>query len=65
MAEIDLSAIRKNTQYLSSLLKNGSEAVAVIKADAYGHGARAVCREIKDIVSAFAVATPEEAHEIL
>lgn len=65
VAEIDLSAIRKNTQYLSSLLKNGSEAVAVIKADAYGHGAKEVCREIKDIVSAFAVATPEEAHEIL
>ncbi len=65
VAEIDLSAIRKNTEYLSSLLPDHAEAVAVIKADAYGHGAREVCREIKDIVSAFAVATPEEAHEIL
>ena len=65
VAEIDLSAIRKNTKYLSSLLPEGCEAVAVIKADGYGHGAREVCREIRDIVSAFAVATPEEAHEIL
>ena len=65
VAEIDLSAIRKNTQYLSSLLSENTEGVAVIKADAYGHGAREVCREIRDIVSAFAVATPEEAHEIL
>ncbi len=65
VAEIDLGAIRKNTEYLASLLPDGAETVAVIKADAYGHGAKEVCRELRDTVSAFAVATPEEAHEIL
>ncbi len=65
VAEIDLDAIKKNTAYLSSLLPNGSETVAVIKADAYGHGAKEVCRALSDTVSAYAVATPEEAHEIL
>ena len=43
VAEIDLSAIRKNTEYLSSLLPDGCEAVAVIKADGYGHGAHDRC----------------------
>lgn len=65
VAEIDLNAIKKNTAYLSSLLPDGSETVAVIKADAYGHGAKEVCRALCDTASAFAVATPEEAHEIL
>ncbi len=65
VAEIDLDAIKKNTLYLTSLLPKGAESVAVIKADAYGHGAKEVCRELRDTVSAFAVATPEEAHEIL
>lgn len=65
VAEINLGAIKKNTKYLTSLLPKGAETVAVIKADAYGHGAKEVCRELCDTVSAFAVATPEEAHEIL
>ena len=65
VAEIDLGAIKKNTEYLTSLLPEGTESVAVIKADAYGHGAKEVCRTLCDTVSAFAVATPEEAHEIL
>lgn len=65
VAEIDLNAIKKNTLYLTSLLPENAESVAVIKADAYGHGAREVCRALCDTVSAFAVATPEEAHEIL
>lgn len=65
VAEIDLSAIKSNTEYLISLLPEGAEAIAVVKADAYGHGAREVCREIRDCVSAFAVAISEEAHEIL
>ncbi len=65
VAEIDLNAIKKNTLYLTSLLPEGAEGVAVIKADAYGHGAKEVCRTLCDTVAAFAVATPEEAHEIL
>ena len=65
VAEIDLDAIKNNTLRLISMLPDGAESVAVIKADAYGHGAKEVCRALCDSVTAFAVATPEEAHEIL
>lgn len=65
VAEIDLSAIKNNAINLISLLPPGAESVAVIKADAYGHGAREVCDVLRDTVDAFAVATPGEAHDIL
>lgn len=65
VAEINLNAIKKNVSYLKSILPDGSQAVAVIKADAYGHGAREVCRALNDSVSAYAVATFEEACDIL
>jgi alanine racemase len=63
--DIDLPAIKKNALYLISLIPDGAQSIAVIKADAYGHGAREVCRTLYKTVDAFAVATPEEAHEIL
>ncbi|MBQ8743058.1 MAG: alanine racemase [Clostridia bacterium] len=65
VAEIDLSAIKRNALYLISLMPEGAQSVAVVKADAYGHGAREVCKALHKTVDAFAVATPEEAHEIL
>jgi alanine racemase len=38
-AEIDLSAIAHNIKGLKALLKNGTRFMAVVKANAYGHGA--------------------------
>ena len=38
-AEIDLDAIRHNFRTIEDSLSPGSRAMAVVKADAYGHGA--------------------------
>lgn len=62
-ATINLNAIRHN--YL--LAKNASpenKAVAIIKADAYGHGAVKVAQSLEDIADAFGVACIEEAIEL-
>ena len=60
-AEIDLSAIRKNFLAVTERLKPGTLRCAVIKADAYGHGALEVAKELEDAADYFAAATPEEA----
>jgi alanine racemase len=39
LARIDLGAIERNCSYLRSLLVDGTELCAVVKADGYGHGA--------------------------
>lgn len=59
---IDLKALRQNYQLASSLSK--SKAIAVIKADAYGHGAVACAKALEKDVPAFAVAFLEEALEL-
>ncbi len=63
-ADIDLSAVRENIQNIQARLKPGVKSCAVIKADAYGHGAVEVAHAIDDIVDFFAVATIDEAMEL-
>jgi len=59
--EIDLDALSFNAASLRSLLPDGCELMAVVKADAYGHGAEAVARRLEaDGVGVFAVATVSE-----
>ncbi|MEL0629323.1 alanine racemase [Psychromonas aquatilis] len=62
-ALIKLSAIKQNYLYAKSLAKP-AKAVATIKANAYGHGAVKVAKELADIVDAFSVACIEEAIEL-
>ncbi|MFV0338295.1 MAG: alanine racemase, partial [Chthoniobacterales bacterium] len=66
--EIDLSALRHNAQILREHLsaKNTKPPafIAVVKADAYGHGATRVAKELAPDVHAFAVASVREALEI-
>lgn len=62
-AIIDLSAILHN-YHLAKNLAGGVPAVAVVKADAYGHGAPAVTKAMEPEVDAFGVACIEEAIEI-
>lgn len=45
-AEIDLSAIKHNVREIKKGLKPGVKFCAVVKADAYGHGAIAVARTV-------------------
>ena len=60
-AEIDLGALRANYRALSAYT-NGASIMAVVKADAYGHGAVEVVRALrKEGCAHFGVATVEEA----
>ena len=61
-ALIDLSALRHNYQLAKSL--SGCRAFAVIKANAYGHGAVRCAQALQGSADAFAVACIEEALEL-
>lgn len=63
MARVDLDAIRANYEYACRLAPD-ARAIAVIKADAYGHGAVAVARALADLTPAFAVGFLDEALEL-
>ncbi len=63
-AEINMGNLRKNIEELEKITSK-EKIIAVIKADAYGHGMIEICRElIKTGVKNFAVATVEEALNI-
>ena len=60
-AEIDLAQLRRNLAVYRAQLPAGSEIMAVVKADAYGHGAKAVARALyEDGIRRFAIATAAE-----
>ena len=59
LSVIDLRAIRENAEKVRERIKS-SFFFAVVKADAYGHGAEDVSRYIEDIVDGFCVAIIEE-----
>jgi alanine racemase len=61
-ALIDLSALRHN--YRLAREATGAKALAVIKADAYGHGAVRVAQALESEADGFAVACIEEALEL-
>ena len=63
-ASINLSAIKENYLYAKSLALS-SKAIAIIKADAYGHGAIKVAKELNGVADAYGVACIEEALELL
>ncbi|SVB41827.1 uncharacterized protein METZ01_LOCUS194681, partial [marine metagenome] len=62
-AEVDLSAIRANVKAIRPYI-DPAQIIAVIKADAYGHGAIPVSRVLAGDVMMFAVATVGEAIEL-
>ena len=62
-AIVSLSAISANLETARSLAPQ-SKVMAVIKANAYGHGAVEVARELQDKVPAFAVAFFDEAVQL-
>lgn len=61
-ASVDLDALRHN--YLLARRLHGGRALAVLKADAYGHGAIACARALEPVADAFAVAFVAEALEL-
>lgn len=64
-AQIDLEAIKHNAKSIMSTLDSECRMLAVVKANAYGHGAIPVAKTLYDIgVRHFAVATAEEGQEL-
>lgn len=63
-AEIDLDAMEHNFVLARKKLPESMKLAAVIKADAYGHGAIEAAELLKDRADYFAVATADEALEL-
>ena len=60
-AQIDLGAIRHNISEERKRVGDHVKIMAVIKADAYGHGDVQVAEALEDLVDAYGVAVAEEA----
>ncbi|MCC6094743.1 MAG: alanine racemase [Eubacterium sp.] len=63
-AEVSLSAIHHNVEEAKKRILPGTKLLAVVKANAYGHGAVRVAKSLEDIADFFAVATLEEGVEL-
>ena len=61
-AQIRLDNLRQNYRLIKEL--HGNKLLAVIKADAYGHGAVRCAHALADIADGFAVATVDEGVEL-
>ena len=62
--EISLEAVRHNISAVRARIPEGVRLLAVVKANAYGHGAVQVSRALEDMADYFAVATLDEALEL-
>lgn len=63
-ARINMDNLRYNILKMKSLVKADMKVLAVIKADAYGHGAVEIAKRISDICDYYGVATIDEAVEL-
>ncbi len=64
IAAVDLNRIKSNYNYIKSIVGN-SRIMAVVKADAYGHGAKRIAAELKELgCKDFAVACLSEAESL-
>ena len=65
-ARVDLSAIEYNLEAMKNNIPDGVKIMAVIKTDAYGHGALRIAQflENKDYIWGYATATAEEAFDL-
>ena len=63
-AKIDLSAIKENFIALKECIPDGTKTMAIVKANAYGHGAVRVAKVLENMADYFAVADIQEALEL-
>lgn len=63
-AIIDLDKISRNIERVRSKFGSGCKILAVVKADAYGHGGVIVARHLEKGIDYFGVATAQEALEL-
>lgn len=59
-ASVNLDAVYQNVKNLKDNTTNGTDIIAVIKTDGYGHGAVPIARTIDNLVAGYAVATVDE-----
>ena len=66
-ADIDLDAVLYNMESMHKKLKPGTKIAAVVKADAYGHGAVEISRVLENLLYlwGYAVATSNEAMQLV
>jgi len=65
VVEIDLGTLRFNLNQIKDITKGESDILAMVKANAYGHGAGPIARELESAgVSLFGVATVDEGIEL-
>ncbi len=66
VARINLNAIEYNLKAMKNNIPEGTKIMAVIKTDAYGHGAVRIGQDLEemDFIWGYATATPEEAFEL-
>jgi alanine racemase len=63
--EIDLSALAENYSFIRSKINNKTKIAAVVKANAYGHGAVQVAKKLSQLgVEYFCVGSPDEGIEL-
>ena len=65
-AKIELGAVEYNLESMRANIPAGTKIMAVIKTDAYGHGAVEIAKDLenKDYIWGYATATAEEAFEL-
>ena len=63
-ADISLDAIRKNIEIMRGCIPEAKKLLAVVKANAYGHGAIEVAEALEDLADYFGVACIDEAIEL-
>ncbi len=63
-AEIDLAALRHNAQVARERTGAGTELLAVVKANGYGHGMLEIARALREEAALFGVANLHEAREL-
>lgn len=64
LAKVDLSAISENIEQVVSHIPKKVKTFAVVKANAYGHGAVAVAKQVSEQVDGFCVSNLDEALEL-
>ena len=63
-ALVNLAAIRHNILQVRNNIRKETSIMAIVKADAYGHGAIPVAKALENLVDAYGVALIEEALEL-
>ena len=62
--EVDLDALKSNLDEVKKSLPQNTKILAVVKANAYGHGAVRVAKYLENMVDYLAIAAPDEAIEL-